>query len=162
MKRLMFGIGLIASITACESTTDPIDGVGGDGPGGGAVTQAQVSGDWSFLLDRTTATCPTGSLPDNQILLAHLDVLSGGTVTAVTSFWQAAPGATRSLDGGVSFATGFSTLILRGSAANTAMELQGTFTTNGTFSGTLTDPRAGSFPVFSSGSCSYTVAGTKA
>jgi hypothetical protein len=153
---------LVVLITGCEATTDPIDGVGGDGPGTGAVTAAQVSGDWTFLLDRTTATCPTGSLPDNQVLLAHLDVLSGGTLTTVTSSWQASPGVNRGLDGGVSFTNGFATLVLRGSGANTAMELRGTFTDDGDFAGTLSDPRAGSFPVFSSGSCAYAVTGVKA
>ncbi len=120
-----------------------------------------MSGEWTFVLDRTTATCPSGSLPDNQVLLAHLDVLSNGSLTTVTSNWQAPPGVIRGLDGGVSFTTGFATLILRGSASNTAMELAGTFTSDGDFTGGLSDPRAGSFPVFSSGSCAYTVTGVR-
>jgi hypothetical protein len=40
-----------------------------------------------------------------------------------------------------------------------AMELAGTFGSTGSFSGTLGDPRAGSFPVFSA--CSYTTTATK-
>lgn len=162
MKRILYGAGLLVLLAGCESSTDPLDGIGGPGPGGGAVTQAQVTGNWSFVLDRQTATCPSGSLPDNQVILAHLDVLSAGTLTTVTSNWQAPPGtAIRGLDGGVSFTSGFATLALRGTATDTAMELRGTFTASGDFDGTLSDPRAGSLPVFSSGSCSYNVTGVK-
>ncbi|HWL38794.1 MAG TPA: hypothetical protein VNO75_01035 [Gemmatimonadaceae bacterium] len=161
MKRFLSSVALIASITACEASTDPIDGIGGGGPGGGAVTPAQISGNWSFALDRTTATCPAGSLPDNQVILADLDVLTTGLMTG-TSTWQASPGPDRSLEGGLNLATGVGSLILRGSAAGTAMELEGTFTADGDFDGTLRDPRAGSLPVFSSGSCQYNATGDKA
>lgn len=162
MKRILYGAAVLALLAGCESATDPIDGIGGPGPGGGAVTQAQVTGDWSFVLDRRTATCPSGSLPDNQVILAHLDVINNGTLTTVTSNWQAPPAtAIRGLDGGVSFTSGVATLALRGTATNTAMQLQGTFTASGGFAGTLSDPRAGSFPVFSSGLCEYNVTGVK-
>jgi len=166
MKRILYGAALLGLLTACEASTDPIDGIGGDGPGGGAITQAQATGDWSFVLDRQTTTCPAGSLPDNQVILAHLDVLSSGTsngtLTTVTSNWQAPPaGAVRTLDGGISFTSGVATLALRGSAANTAMELRGTFTAAGNFAGTVSDPRAGDLPVFSSGACAYDATGVK-
>jgi len=162
VKRILYSAALLGVITGCEASTDPIDGIGGDGPGGGAITQTQATGDWSFLLDRQTTTCPAGSLPDNQVILAHLDVLSNGTLTTVTSNWQAPPaGTVRTLDGGISFTSGVATLALRGSAANTAMQLSGTFTAAGGFSGTVSDPRAGSFPVFSSGSCAYSATGVK-
>lgn len=162
MKRILYGAGLLVLLAGCESATDPLDGIGGPGPGGGAVTQAQVTGNWSFVLDRQTATCPSGSLPDNQVILAHLDVINNGTLTTVTSNWQVPPATViRGLDGGVSFTSGFATLVLRGTATNTAMELRGTFTATGDFDGTVSDPRAGSFPVFSSGSCSYNVTGVK-
>jgi hypothetical protein len=162
VKRIVYVAAVLGLLTACEASTDPIDGVGGNGPGGGAITQAQATGDWSFVLDRQTATCPAGSLPDNQVILAHLDVFSNGTLTTVSSTWQAPPsGAVRTLDGGISFTSGVATLALRGTAANTAMQLSGTFTAGGNFSGTVSDPRAGSFPVFSSGSCSYSATGVK-
>lgn len=166
MRRILFSTVLLALVTACESSTDPIDGVGGNGPGSGAITQAQATGDWSFTLDRTPATCPAGSLPDNQLIIAHLDVISNGTttgsLTTVTSNWQAPPATTiRGLEGTVRFSDGFANLILRGTAANTAMELRGTINSTGVFTGTVTDPAAGFFPVFSTGACAYTATGVK-
>ena len=162
MKRILYMVTLTALVTGCEASTDPIDGVGGGPPGGGGITQAQATGDWAFTLDRTTTTCPAGSLPDNQVIIANLDVISNGTLLGTTSGWSASPSTTvRGLDGGLSFTTGFATLMLRGTAANTAMELRGTFTSAGAFTGTLSDPAPGEFPVFSSGACAYTAVGVK-
>src|SRR5688572_28493808 len=95
--------------TGCEASTDPLDGVGGGPPPGGAITQAQASGDWVFTLDRTNTTaCSPGSLPDNQLIVAHLDVISNGTNTGsllgTTSGWRPSPSTTlRGLDGGLLF-----------------------------------------------------------
>lgn len=162
MKKILYMAALTALVTGCEGSTDPIEGIGGDGPGGGAITQAQATGDWTFTLDRTTATCSSGSLPDNQVLIAHLDVISNGTLVGTTSGWRASPSTTvRGLDGTLRFNDGFANLILRGSAANTGMELRGTLTSAGAFNGTLSDPAAGLLPVFGSGACAYTATGVK-
>jgi hypothetical protein len=152
-------------LTGCEASTDPIDGIGGGGPGGGAVTQAQASGNWSFTLRRTTTlTCAGGSLPDNQVMLAHLDVTNTGALSTATSTWQATPpGTVRPLSGQLTFGTGVTQLTLFASAANTttAMALEGTLTAAGTFTGLLTDPRPNSFPVYSGSGCQYNATGVK-
>jgi len=158
---VLFMAALAAIVAGCEGTTDPIGGIGGGG-GGGSITQAQATGDWTFTLDRTSASCATGSLPDNQVIFAHLDVFNNGTLTVATSNWQASPSTTfRGLDGTMRFTDGFGNLILRGSTTNTGMELRGTFTSGGAFSGTVSDPAAGLFPVFGSGACEYTATGVR-
>ncbi len=162
MKRILYTVALTALVTGCEASTDPLGGVGGLGPGGGAITQAEASGDWSFTLRRTTASCSSGSLPDNQVILALLDVINNGTLTTSTSSWRTSPGTTvRGLDGTLRFTDGIGNLILRGSTANTGMELRGTLTSAGAFTGTVSDPAAGLFPVFGSGLCEYTATGVK-
>jgi hypothetical protein len=165
MKRILLSIGLATVITACEGTTDPFGGVGGGGGGSGAITQAQASGDWSMTLRRTTTlSCSGGSLPENQILLLHLDVTNTGGLTTATSTWRASPSATvRALAGTVNFTTGVTNLTLFASATNTTsgMELSGTLTAAGAFSGTVVDPAAGLTPVFSGNGCEYTATGVK-
>lgn len=165
MKRILFSVALTALVIACESSTDPIDGVGGPGPGGGAITQAQASGNWSLTLTRTTTlTCTGGSLPNNQLIFAHLDVLNTGVLTTSTSTWQASPSTTiRPLAGTARFSDGFADVALFASATNTSsrMELRGTLTSTETFTGTLTDPDPGFTPVFSATGCEYTVSGVK-
>jgi hypothetical protein len=165
VKRIILVASLTAFVAACESSTDPISGVGGDGPGGGAITQAQATGDWSFSLRRTTTlACTGGSLPDNQVILGHLDVLNTGALTTATSTWVVSPtGTVRPLAGTARFSDGFANLTLFASAANTSsgMELRGTLTATGTFTGTLTDPAPGLTPVFSTTGCEYTATGVK-
>jgi len=161
----MYAAALAAIVTGCEASTDPIGGVGGPGPGGGAITQAEASGDWSLTLRRTTTlACTGGSLPDNQVLLVRFDVLTNGTLTTATSTWRASPSATvRALAGTVTFSTGLTSLTLYASATNTSsgMELSGTLTAAGAFSGRVTDPAAGLTPVFSGNGCEYTATGVK-
>lgn len=166
MRRILYLAAVTALFSGCEASTDPLEGVGGDPPGGGSITQAQATGDWSFTLDRTSTSCSTGSLPDNQVLIAHLDVISDGTSTGSllgsTSGWRASPSTTvRGLDGTLRFNDGFGSLILRGTTAGTGMELRGTFTSVGGFTGTLSDPAAGLLPVFGSGACAYNATGVK-
>lgn len=165
MKRIALGIALVAVVTGCEASTDPIDGVGNNGPDGGAVTQAQATGDWTFTLQRTaTLACGTGSLPSNQPIFAHLDVLTNGTLTTSTSLWQTSLAApVRPLAGTLRFTDGFANLTLFASSTNTSsgMELRGTITSTGTFNGTATDPAPGLNPVFSSTGCAYTATGVK-
>jgi hypothetical protein len=165
VKRILFIAAMAALVTACEGTTDPLGGVGGGGPGGGAVTQAQASGDWTLTLRRTTTlSCAAGSLPDNQVIFAHLDVFSNGALSTATSTWLASPSTViRALAGTLTFSSGFANLTLFASATNTSsgMELRGTLTATGTLTGTLTDPAPGLTPLFSTSGCEYTVTGSK-
>lgn len=162
MKRILFSAALVALVTGCEGSTDPLGGVGGP-PGGGAITQVQASGNWSLALRRTTTlACTGGSLPDNQVLLIRLDLTAGGLTTS-TSVWQVPPSSTiRTLAGTVSFSSGFATLTLFATGTTSSgMELRGTLTAAGTFTGTLTDPDPGLTPVFTTTGCEYTATGTK-
>ena len=152
MRPAIFCLTLLVSLSACETSTDPFIGF----DGGGAITAAQATGNWSFTVQRTpTFACASPSLASGQVLTARLDVLADGTVTGATSFWQGG-----ALSGFINLTSGVVTpgLTLAGSSGS-AMELQGTFTSAGTFSGTLTDPKAGSFPVFAI--CAYSTGGVK-
>lgn len=164
MKPIFLSLAILAFICGCESTTDPIGGIGGDGSGGGAITPAQASGNWSFSLRKTTTfACTGGSIPDNQSLSAHIDVSTDGSVTSATSGWATPPGGSfRPLSGSVRLSDGLADLSLLSSAGSTSeMELLGTMTTTGTFRGTLTDPAAGRLPIFSVDFCEYTATGVK-
>ena len=157
MKSTFLCLTLLVSLAACETSVDGLIGI----PGGGGLTAAQASGNWSFTVQRTSAlACTSGSLANGQVLTARLDVLSDGTL-ATTSFWQNPPTTlVRPLTGSVALGSGLIDVFMFASTGSTgAMELQGTLTAGGSFSGTLSDPAAGSFQVF--GACSYTVAGTK-
>jgi len=153
VRSIVLCLALLAGVAACESTTDPFIGFGGTG-----ATAGQVSGNWTFTLHPATG-CATGSLPDGQALTAHFDVLTDGTVTSSTSTWSAGT-ASGSISGSVNLNSGVTTppLVLTANTGS-AMELAGTFGSTGSFSGTVGDPRAGSFPVFSS--CNYTTTATK-
>ena len=157
MRSIVLCLALLASVAACETSTDPFIGFGGT-PG---ITQAQATGNWSFAVTRTsTLGCTTGSLTDGQVLTASLDVLADGSL-ATTSFWQS-PASTivRPLSGAINLGTGITDFFMSASSGSSAaMELRGTMTSNGSFTGTLTDPAPGSFQVF--GACSYTAAGNK-
>jgi hypothetical protein len=149
---------LLVLLSACENSTDPFIGFGGDG----AITATQAGGNWSFTVQRTsTLGCTSGSLANGQALTAHLDVLADGTVVTATSTWQRPPETlVRPLSGVITLSTGFASLFMAASAGSSAaMELRGTMTSAGAFTGTLTDPAPGSFQVF--GACSYSASGTK-
>lgn len=157
MRPAILSLTLLVSLSACEVSTDPFIGF----DGGGAITAAQATGNWSFTVQRTTTfACASPSLANGQILTAHLEVLADGTVTGTTSFWQTAAGAGGVVSGFINLASGVTTPPLTLAAtAGSAMELQGTFNSAGTFSGTLADPKAGSLPVFAA--CAYSTAGVK-
>jgi hypothetical protein len=150
--------------SACETTSDPLDGIGGTG-GGGTVTQAQAAGNWSISLRRTTTlACGGGSLADGQILTAHFDVLTDGTLSGTTSTWLSpSSSVVRPLSGAVRLTDGVTNVFFFASSGNSssAMELRGNVTSTGTMTGTLTDPAAGFTPVFSVGGCEYVVTGTR-
>jgi hypothetical protein len=155
---------LLVVATACENSKNPfLFGIGGTG--GGAVTQAQASGNWSFTVTRTTTLpCTAVSLADGSRLTAHLDVLADGTLNTSTSSWQNSTTAVVfPLSGTVTLSDGHTDLHLSGgSGSGTGMELIGTISATSTFTGTLTDPDAGLSFMFSSNGCQYTTSGTKA
>ena len=152
MRSIVLGLALLASVAACETSTDPFFGFGATG-----VTAGQVTGNWTFTLHPASG-CPAGSLPDGQALTAHLDVLADGTVTGGTSTWQTA-GSAGSVSGSINLSSGATTTLALTATTGSAMELAGTFASAGSFSGTVGDPRAGSFPVFTA--CNYTTTATK-
>jgi len=152
VRSIVLGLALLASVAACETSTDPFFGFGATG-----VTAGQVTGNWTFTLHPTSG-CATGSLPDGQVLTAHLDVIADGTVTSGTSTWQTSSAA-GSVSGSINLSSGVTTTVALTATTGSAMELAGTFTATGSFSGTLGDPRAGSFPVFPA--CNYTTTATK-
>jgi hypothetical protein len=63
----------------------------------------------------------------------------------------------------VRFTDGLADLIMTSSASNatSGMELRGTIASNGSFTGTLTDPAPGLTPIFSVSGCEYSTTGTK-
>ena len=163
LRPIISCLAVLVSTAACETSADSLIGIGGTG--GGAVTQAQAAGDWSFTVRKTTTlSCSGGSLADGQVLTAHMNVLSDGTLNATTSSWQNPPTTlVRPLSGSVRLTDGFADLIFSASTGSaSAMELRGTLTSTGTFAGTLTDPAPGFSPMFSAGGCEYSTAGTKA
>jgi hypothetical protein len=157
VRKIVLCLTLLVSVAACETSTDPFIGFGG-APG---LTQAQAAGNWSFTVTRTsTLGCTTGSLSTGQVLTASLNVVADGTL-ATTSFWQNPPTTlVRPLSGAISLTTGIADLFMSASSGSSAaMELRGTMTSVGSFTGNLTDPAPGSFQVF--GACSYTATGSK-
>jgi hypothetical protein len=156
-------ITLLVLAAACENTNDPFL-FGQGGGGGGAVTQAQVTGNWSFTVTKTsTFPCTVGSFPDASRLAVHLDVLADGTLNTSTSNWQSpSTGSVFPLSGSVTLSTGFTDLIFSGGGSiASGMELRGTISPTGSFSGTLTDPAPGLGPI-SGSACEYSTGGTKA
>ena len=159
IRTVALGVVVISVTAACESSTDPLFGF--PGGGGGAVTQAQASGTWSLTLTKTTTlACTGGALADGSVIPVNLTVQSDGTA-AVTSTWRSVTsGALLPLSGTVRFSDGVTDLILT-SGGNTGMELRGTMTSTGTFSGTITDPAPGLSPVYGTGGCEYNAPGLK-
>ena len=145
MRPIALALTLLVLTAACETSTDPLlFGIGGTG--GGAVTQTQATGDWSFTVRKTsTLACTGGLLADGSLLTAHFDVLADGTINTSTSSWQNPPTAVVfPLSGAVALSDGSADLIFSaGSGSGSGMELRGTITPTGTFTGTLTDPAAG-------------------
>src|SRR4051812_44668991 len=91
---------MIASVAACENTSDPLDGIiiGG----GGSITQAQAAGNWSFSLQRTTTLpCSTSPLANGTVIATHIDVLADGTLGTTSSWVNPASGAVQALRGQV-------------------------------------------------------------
>ena len=160
MIRLVASCLLVIAVSgACENSTDPL--LGFPGGGGGAVTQAQASGSWSMTLTKTTTLACSGAvLANGSLLVVNLTVQSDGTA-ATTSTWRSpSSGAILPLSGTVSFTDGTTDLVLSG-GGSTAMELRGTISSSGTFTGTVTDPAAGFTPVYGTTGCEYNAPGAK-
>jgi len=155
VRSIAIVLSLVVLTAACEQSKDPfLFGIGGSG----GLTQAQAAGNWSFVVTQSSLACASGSLATGQAIATNLDVLADGTLST-SSFWQSPLStASLSLSGSVTLGTGITDLFLT-STPGAEMELRGTVTSTGTFTGTLTDPAAGFLPVFSA--CAYTVTGTK-
>jgi hypothetical protein len=149
----------LAVVTACEGTTDPFGGfIEG---GGGAVTAAQASGNWSFTVQRTTTFPCTSALASGQTIATHIDVLSDGSLNTTSIWSNPLSSAVEPLDGAVTLTNGLVDFTLSLNSS-TAMELTGTMSSAGAFTaGTLRDPAPGSFQVFGTDGCQYTVSGVK-
>ncbi len=163
MRPTAIALTLLVLTAACETSTDP--GLFGLGGGAGSpVTSAQVSGNWSFTVNHTTALpCTGGAIADGTVLTATVNVLTDGTVNGATSFWRTPSTANFPLGGSVTLSNGAADLFLSGGAGSaSSMELIGTMSPTGTFTGTLHDPAAGFSPIFSASGCDYSAAGTKA
>ena len=162
MKRTALWLAITVLFAACENSADPLGGFLG---GGGAITAAQATGNWSFTLQRTTTLpCSTAPLANGRVITAHLDVLSAGTLSSSTSIWQnPISGATQPLSGSVRLSDGITDLFFAAPAVrgDAVMELRGTMTSVGAFTGTLTDPAPGFTQVFGTGGCEYSVSGNK-
>ena len=155
MRSIAIALSLVVLTAGCEQSTDPfLFGIGGSG----GLTQAQATGNWSFVVTQSALACASGSLANGQAVTTHLDVLTDGTVSTA-SFWQSpVSSASLTISGSITLGTGITDLFLA-SSSGAEMELRGTMTSSATFTGTLTDPAAGFLPVFSA--CAYTATGTK-
>lgn len=158
MRRLLLCLTLVA-VTACEGTTDPFGGI--ITGGGGAITPAQASGNWSFALQRTATFPCTSALANGQVIVAHVDVLSDGSLNTTSTWLNPISSAVEPLDGAVTLTNGVVGFTFSISTS-TAMELTGTMSSAGTFTGgTLRDPAPGFFQVFGTDGCQYSVTGVK-
>jgi hypothetical protein len=160
VRRIVPCLSFLVLLSACETTAEDIFGVGG---GPGAVTQAQANGNWTFTLQRTTTLACSGALANGQVITASLAVGSDGTLNAGTSTWQNPPTTLiRPASGAIRLTDGVTDLFFSSSSgSSSAMELRGSMSSNGSFTGTITDPAPGFSPIFGTTGCEYTASGTK-
>lgn len=159
LRTIVIYLALLGSTAACETSVDPLIGTGG---GGGALTATEATGSWSLRLQRNSNFPCTGAVASGQVITAHLDVLSDGTVASTSSWQDPISGAVNSLAGSINLGNGAIDLTF-GAGVGRAMELfPGTMSAAGTIAGaTMTDPGAGFSQVFGSDGCQYTVTGSK-
>jgi hypothetical protein len=162
VRRVVLYLTTIVLFGACESSTDPFGGFI-DG-GGGAITQAQATGNWSFAVQRTT-TFPacTNPLADGTAIAARVDVATDGVLVGTSSWLDPIIGGAHALSGSVNLTNGASILHFAAPHVRSGaqMEMTGTMTASGTFTGTLRDPEPGFSQVFGTGGCEYSVGGIK-
>jgi len=163
VKRAVLWLTMIVLVAACENSADPLGGILGGG--GGALTAAQATGSWLFTVQRTTTLPCTSALASGQQITAQLFVLSDGTVGTTSSWLNPISLAVEPVSGLVGLTDGITRLTFAAPSVNStaSMELRGTMTSAGGFTGgTLTDPAGSGFSqVFGSGGCEYSVTGTK-
>ena len=161
MKRLVLCLTTMVLLAACETSTDPLGGFLG---GGGAITQAQANGNWSFTVQRTnTFPACTNPLANSSVITANLVVLSAGTLDPTSSWLNPISTVVQPLSGSVDLTSGASLLHFAAPAVSGSaqMEITGTMTASGGLTGTLRDPEPGFSQVFGTGGCEYTVNGIK-
>ena len=159
MRRLVLCRTTIALFGACENSANPLDGILG---GGGALTQAQASGNWSLTLQRTT-TFPACANPlaNGSAITTRLDAGTDGVLAGTSNWLNPISTTVLPLTGSVNLSNGATDLHFAGASSSAQMELLGTVTASGTLSGTLRDPEPGFTQVFGTGGCEYTVSGVK-
>ena len=159
MRRVVLCLITVMLFGACENSTDPFGGFLG---GGGALTQAQATGNWSLTVHPTT-TLPacTNPLANGSLIATHLDVGTDGVLTGSSSWLDPISSAVLVLTGSVNLSNGASDLHFAGGRSGAQMELLGTVTASGGQTGTLRDPEPGFTQVFGTGGCEYTVSGIK-
>jgi hypothetical protein len=161
VRRLVLCLTTIVLFGACETSTDPLGGFIG---GGGAITQAQATGNWRFTVQRnTTFPSCTNPLADGTPITAFVDVLSDGTLAGTSSWRDPLSALVQPLSGFIILTNGASTLHFAdpGVRSTAQMEVTGTMTASGGLTGTLRDPEPGFTQVFGTGGCEYTVSGIK-
>jgi hypothetical protein len=159
VKRAALLLCMMTSLTACETSTDPLDGIIN---GGGSITPAQASGNWTFTLQRTTNFPCSGALASGQSMAVFLDVLTDGSVGNTSSWQNPVSGAVEAVSGSVGLSNGAVHLTFD-SGGGRAMELtSGTMTAAGAITGgTITDPSAGFSQVFGTDVCQYSATAIK-
>jgi hypothetical protein len=159
VRRLVLFLTTVCLCGACETSTNPLDAILG---GGGALTQAQATGNWSLTVQRTT-TFPNCSNPlaNGSVITTHLTVGSDGVLTGTSSWLNPLSTTVLPLTGSVNLANGATDLHFAGGTSTAQMEALGTITASGTLSGTLRDPEPGFSQVFGTGGCEYSVSGVK-
>jgi hypothetical protein len=159
VKRVALLLCIMMSMSACETSTDPLDGIIN---GGGSITPSQASGNWTFTLQRTTDFACTGALASGQTINTFLDVSADGTLTTASSWQNPISAAVQQLTGTVGLNNGAVTLTFAAGGGR-AMELTaGTMTSAGSVtSGSVIDPSAGFAQVFGSDACRYSATAVK-
>jgi hypothetical protein len=161
VKRSVLWLTTMVLFAGCENSAEPLPATFG---GGGTITAAQATGNWTFTLQRTTTLpCSTAPLANGTLIVSRIDVLSDGTVDSRSTWVNPVSGTIQPLGGSVRLSDAFADLFLAAPAVRPSaqMELRGTMTSAGGFTGTVTDPAPGFTQIFGTGGCEYTALGTK-
>jgi len=161
VKRAVFWLSSVLVFAACENSTDPLGGI--INGGGGTLTAAQATGDWTFNVTVNSTLPACSNNLTTQAVTGHLDVQTSGTLALTSSWTDPLSNTAEPLRGSVILSSGVADLLFADpSVSSTAqMEFSGTMTATGSLSGTLTDPESGFTQVFGTGGCTYTVNGQK-
>ncbi len=159
MRRAVRLLCIMILTTACETSTDPLDGIIN---GGGSLTSAQASGNWTFTFQRTNNFPCTGALASGQTVVTFLDVLSDGTLSTASSWQNPISGAVQPLSGTVGLNNGAIRFTF-GASSGRAMELtSGTMTASGAVTtATVVDPSPGFGQIFGTDFCQYSATAVK-